>query len=601
MPKPTFRKKANKDDNSSISKFSNEKISVGDIRKSQLITTFGIGSIVDFKDDTVIIASTDDWDYNPNNEEEIEKRKIFNENLSVITDAEYFLMPRTAQSTNSFSKGKNIISYVFPEKLHCSRCGNIYDFRELDVKNRHRCPQCKNNLNASRFIVVCAHGHMDDFPYDWWVHGGKPCPSGVKSPRIKMINIYNRTDIDSLRLECTECKTTRSMVQAFSNNALSDFPCTCKHPHFKDPYARAQYGCHDKMRVRLRSASGVYFPITKSALLIPPWSKKVVNCIQKNFNLLKNVEEDRLILTIRQIIHDQTINDDDIMRSWKAVKISMEQKRKRSELSVCEDEYGILSKDENENEDNFSSYTSTIPQKYKSYFEQIAVVDRLTVTQAFTGFTRITRNESNSVAISQYPKPWLPAVELTGEGIFIRFNKEKIAGWRNAHSSRYKRMKKAMYDSNFTNESFSEIYVLLHTFAHLFIREISNVCGYSTASIREKIYSEINDKNEVKMCGILIYVSSSDSDSSLGGLISVADNEDVFEKIMDSMLERASWCSGDPLCIFSTKQGYKNLNYAACHDCTLLPETSCERFNCFLDRASIVGLPDNPDLGFFKR
>lgn len=601
MPKPTFRKKANKDDNSSISKFSNEKISVGDIRKSQLITTFGIGSIVDFKDDTVIIASTDDWDYNPNNEEEIEKRKIFNENLSVITDAEYFLMPRTAQSTNSFSKGKNIISYVFPEKLHCSRCGNIYDFRELDVKNRHRCPQCKNNLNASRFIVVCAHGHMDDFPYDWWVHGGKPCPSGVKSPRIKMINIYNRTDIDSLRLECTECKTTRSMVQAFSNNALSDFPCTCKHPHFKDPYARAQYGCHDKMRVRLRSASGVYFPITKSALLIPPWSKKVVNCIQKNFNLLKNVEEDRLILTIRQIIHDQTINDDDIMRSWKAVKISMEQKRKRSELSVCEDEYGILSKDENENEDNFSSYTSTIPQKYKSYFEQIAVVDRLTVTQAFTGFTRITRNESNSVAISQYPKPWLPAVELTGEGIFIRFNKDKIAQWKNAHSSRYKRMKKAMYDSNFTNESFSEIYVLLHTFAHLFIREISNVCGYSTASIREKIYSEINDKNEVKMCGILIYVSSSDSDSSLGGLISVADNEDVFEKIMDSMLERASWCSGDPLCIFSTKQGYKNLNYAACHDCTLLPETSCERFNCFLDRASIVGLPDNPDLGFFKR
>ena len=548
MPKPTFRKKANNDDSSSISKFSNEKISVGDIRKTQLITTFGVGSIVDFKDDTVIIASTDDWDYNPNDTEEVESRKIFNENLSVITDAEYFLMPRTTQSTNSFSKGKNITSYVFPEKLHCSRCGNIYDFRELDVKDRHRCPQCKNNLNASRFIVVCTHGHMDDFPYDWWVHGGKPCPSGVKSPRIKMVNIYNRTDIDSLRLECTECKTTRSMVQVFSDNALSEFPCTCKHPHFKDPYARVQYGCHDKMRARLRSASGVYFPITKAALLIPPWSKKVVNCIQKNYSILKNVEEDKLVFTIRQVIHDQNITDDEIMRSWKAVKISMEQKRKRSELSVCEDEYSILSKNENENEDNFSSYTATIPQKYKSYFEQIAVVDRLTVTHAFTGFTRITRNESNSVAISQYPKPWLPAVELTGEGIFIRFNKDKIAEWRNSHSSRYKRMKKAMEDSKFINESFSETYVMLHTFAHLFIREISNVCGYSAASIREKIYSEINDKNEVKMCGVLIYVSSSDSDSSLGGLISVADNEDVFERIMDSMLERASWCSGDPLC-----------------------------------------------------
>ena len=93
--------------------------------------------------------------------------------------------------------------------------------------------------------------------------------------------------------------------------------------------------------------------------------------------------------------------------------------KKRSELSVYEDEYTILSNDANENADNFSSYSSTVPQKYKSFFEQIAVIDRLTVTQAFTGFTRVTRNESNGVAISQHPKEWLPAVELTGEGIFI--------------------------------------------------------------------------------------------------------------------------------------------------------------------------------------
>lgn len=600
MPRPTFRKKPN-DDSGNISKFSDEKIPVGDVRKTQLITTFGVGSIVDFKNDTVVIASTDDWDYNPNDNEEVENRKIFNENLSVITDAEYFLMPRTTQSTNSFSKGKNIPSYIFPEKLHCSRCGNIYDFRELNINERNKCPKCKNNLNASRFIVVCSRGHMDDFPYNWWVHNGKPCPSGAESPRIKMVNIYNRTDIDSLRLECTECKAVRSMVQVFSENALADFQCTCKHPHFKEPFARASFGCHDKMRVRLRSASGVYFPITKSALLIPPWSRKAVNCIQRNYDLLKLVEEEKIIYAIRNIIHDSDITDDEIIRSWNAVKTSMEKKEKRSELSVYKDEYAVLSNDENKNADNFSSYSSDVPEKYKPFFEQISVVDRLTVTQAFTGFTRITRNENNSVAISQYPKKWLPAVELTGEGIFIRFNKEKIMQWRTANSSRYNKMKKAMDDSKFILESFSETYVMLHTFAHLFIREISNICGYSTASIREKIYSDIDEKkNEVKMCGVLIYVSSSDSDSSLGGLISIADNEDVFVKIMDSMLERANWCSGDPLCISSMKQGYKNLNYAACHDCTLLPETSCERFNCFLDRASIVGLPDNPNLGFFN-
>ena len=600
MPKPTFRKKTAGTEGR-ISKFSDEKISVGNIRKTQLITTYGVGSIVDFKDDTVVIASADDWDYNPNDEDEIEGRKIFNENLSVITGAEYFLMPRTTQSTNSFSKSKNVPSYIFPEKLHCSRCGNIYDYRELDTKDRHKCPKCKNNLTASRFIVVCAKGHMDDFPYDWWVHNGQPCPSGVKSPRIRMINIYNRTDIDSLRLECTECKATRSMVQVFSENALSEYKCTCKHPHFKEPLARAQYGCHEKMHARLRSASGVYFPITKSALLIPPWSRKVVNSIQKNYGILKAVSDENIAYAIRQIVHDPNISDEEILRAWNVVKISAVQKKNRSELSVYEDEYTILSNEENQNDDNFSSYSSKVPQKYSSYFDQIAVIDRLTVTQAFTGFTRIIRNENNIVPVTQYPKNWLPAVELTGEGIFIRFNRDKISEWSMANSSRYSRMKKAMEDSRFVLETFSESYVMLHTFAHLFIREISNICGYSAASIKEKIYSETDKSTgEIKMCGVLVYVSSSDSDSSLGGLISVATNEEMLEKIIDSMLERANWCSGDPLCISSTKQGYKNLNYAACHDCALLPETSCERFNCFLDRAAIVGLPDNPNLGFFK-
>jgi hypothetical protein len=599
MARPNFRKKTN-NINDNISSFTNVKFPVGDIRKTQVITTFGVGSIVDFKDDTVVIASTDDWDFNPNDDEEIEKRKIFNENLSVITGAEYFLTPRTKQSTNSFSQGKNISSYIFPEKLHCSRCGNIYDFRELDIKQRHKCPQCKNTLNASRFIVICAKGHMDDFPYDWWVHNGESCSSGKKAPRIRMINIYNRTDIDSLRLECTECKSTRSMVQVFSQNALSDFRCTCKHPHFKDPFARSSLGCSEKMYSRLRSSSGVYYAVTKSALLIPPWSKKVIHSIQKKYSIFKELDENRRVYIIRQELQDKLITDEEILRSWNAVKISMEQKKKRTELSVFEDEYDILSNDENKKEDNFSSYSAIVPQKYKKFLEQIAVVDRLTVTQAFTGFTRIQRNENNQVAISQYSKPWLPAVELTGEGIFIRFNKEQVLRWKISNSSRYKRMENAMNESNFVLENFSETYVMLHTFAHLFIREISNICGYSVASIREKIYSELNEeKNQIKMCGVLVYVSSSDSDSSLGGLISVADNEDIFENIMDSMIERASWCSGDPLCISSTKQGYKNLDYAACHDCTLLPETSCERFNCFLDRASIVGMPDNPNLGFF--
>ena len=90
------------------------------------------------------------------------------------------------------------------------------------------------------------------------------------------------------------------------------------------------------------------------------------------------------------------------------------------------------------------------------------------------------------------------------------------------------------------------------------------------------------------MCGILIYTASSDSDGSLGGLA----RQGVTEKLRDillAMLEEASWCSNDPICIDSRNQGYASLNYAACHACGLLPETSCECGNVLLDRGAIIG------------
>lgn len=602
MAKPSFRKPRTEINDGKVNIYSSEKYFTGSIRKTQLITTYGVGSIVDFKDDTVIIASTDSWDYAPDNPEEVESRKIYNENLSVLTGKKYFLQPKTISKTNNFSKGNTIQSYIFPEKLYCSRCGRIYDIHELDIKKRHKCPSpnCNNNLVASRFVVACRNGHIDDFPYSWWVHHGEPCSSGKNNPRIKMRNLYNRNDIASLILECEDCQIKRSMQTVFSDGSLNNFPCTRNHPHFKDPKAKAQIECTEHMKVRLRTQSGVYYANTCSALLIPPWSQKVVQCIQKHYDILQHVSRENICNAIREKTLDPNLSDDEILRLWDNATNLISHRNIRSAFDVMTDEYAVLSS-ENENKyDNFTSYVADIPIQYKKYFDHISIIDKLTVTQAFTGFSRINRS-AHSVEISQYKKDWYPAVELTGEGIFIRFNAELAEQWLSNAEKRYKRMSDRLSELNFMDSSFSPLYVMLHSFSHLFIREISNICGYSTASIREKIYSHIDSKSKgIKMCGVLIYVSSTDSDSSLGGLISIADNSDTMCKILDSMLNRAKWCSGDPLCISSMQQGYQSLNYAACHDCTLLPETSCEHFNIFLDRASIVGLPNKEDLGFFN-
>ncbi len=46
----------------------------------------------------------------------------------------------------------------------------------------------------------------------------------------------------------------------------------------------------------------------------------------------------------------------------------------------------------------------------------------------------------------------------------------------------------------------------------------------------------------------------------------------------------------------SDGQGIGGINLAACYSCFLLPETSCEEFNSFLDKASLI----DKDFGFFS-
>jgi hypothetical protein len=133
---------------------------------------------------------------------------------------------------------------------------------------------------------------------------------------------------------------------------------------------------------------------------------------------------------------------------------------------------------------------------------------------------------------------------------------------------------------------------LLHVLAHALINQLALDAGYPAGSLRERLYHEDG------ACGLLIYTATTDSAGSLGGLVSHGDSA-RFGPLLSGAVRRASWCSADPVCIESEAAGAESLNLAACHSCMLLPETSCEEMNSFLDRALLVGLPDDPSVGYF--
>jgi hypothetical protein len=140
-------------------------------------------------------------------------------------------------------------------------------------------------------------------------------------------------------------------------------------------------------------------------------------------------------------------------------------------------------------------------------------------------------------------------------------------------------------------------FVLMHTLAHVIINQLSFDCGYGSASLRERLYCDFTDQSRA-MQGILIYTASGDSEGTMGGLVRQA-KAGRLETTVRRALDHAAWCSSDPVCIESQGQGSDSANLAACHGCCLVPETSCEEGNRLLDRALLVGTPDNPGLGFF--
>lgn len=580
---------------------------VGDVRQSQLITTFGCGSIVDFLHDTVIIAGTDKWDWadkSPNNE-----FIVYSENLQNLLDKDYFVKPRTDKRRKAIfaDKSKDIPAYRFPEILYCAKCHKLHHYTAFDhqTTKQMKCVCGNKSIIPSRFVAVCENGHIEDFPYSEWVHVGKPCSKSNK-PKLLLFNIEGRSGIDSLFVKCESCGAIRGMQGAFAENALVNIKkCQANTPWLnKNPSSE----CSETLKTRLRTSTNVYFPVTMSALSIPPWSKKIFKKLEGYYDAMSlNPEIARQI--IKELIQPDVpgFSLEDIMVAFEKLKASRQGEKKKNQHDIYHDEYMALTKKQ-DNDEEYSAQFVPVPSRYRSVITKVVAIDKLTEVVAMLGFTRVKSwsGKLDDVKISQLSSKkqnWLPAVQMNGEGIFIEFDLDRLKYWSNSIGDYYVPMMQNLEQSFLSNERFSAEYILLHTFAHLLIRQLSLECGYAAASLKEKIYSTfVGDESNLQMAGVLIYTAAPDSDGSLGGLVEQSYPEKLGA-VIDKMLETARWCSSDPLCITSygdQGQGFESLNYAACYACTLLPETSCEFRNLLLDRGALIGRPDYIELGLFN-
>lgn len=576
---------------------------VGSIRQTQLITTFGCGAIVDLIDASVIIGGTNFWKHVDNPDYQLNEV-----NLERMLGIKYFVKPKMEDKVeNTFVKSRDIPAFNFPETFICQKCGRVDSYKNFKLGNKLKCKCNGNTIIPSRFVIACTNGHIEDFPYGWWVHRGDS--DSCKNHDIRMFQNTDTGGLESIVIYCKSCKSARTMAGSVSRNAFAGYKCKGNRPWLRD-YDKNQ--CNEVMRTVQRGSTNIYFPQHASSLSIPPWSDKVQKKLNDIARLLTDVKPDDDLMIYHLIKTYNLANKLNCTENEVAEQIyirlkAINEPMKITANEVLYDEYRAFMQGINNFED-FQTYEEEVPSSLDEYIDKLILAPKLREVMALVGFRRIKPLDENAVddgnysPISNKKMEWLPAIELNGEGIFIKFNEEKLQQWERKATvqRRIKIMADNMKENGLNYAKFSIRYVLLHTIAHLLIHQLVLECGYSTSSLKEKIYSSFtDDKKTYTMSGILIYTATPDSEGSLGGLVYQGGTERL-EKMFLDMLDKASWCSSDPICIQSRGQGLNSLNLAACHSCTLLPETSCEYRNLLLDRGTVVGSLEEKEIGFFN-
>lgn len=580
----------------------------GSLRPSQVISTFGPGAIVDLRSSSVMIAGLDQWstDQRLLVDEPRLQRALRVEGLYQITDG------------RGRSERSNVIpSVLFPKYMVCSACRRLSTdmYRWLDRLNQYRCSNesCPDRSNGggrvfpARFLLACEHGHVDEFPWRDYVHGGQTV---CRAP-LRLEEVGRRGTIADVSVVCVR-HGSRSMAEAFDpGKRRTLFPsCSARRPWLP----RAEFdpsACSAQPRPLLRGASNLFFPIVRSALSIPPWSDRIQEVVARRERDLQRVQS---LNDLRDLLRLANFTD---LESWSPEQIWSALEKRRGMVpptlqDLLQPEWDAVCKSPDIDQGEFQKQKTAVAGPFQSWLKAVFMIKRLKEVRAIQAFTRIdswadieagSEPDPQRVApLAEEAPTWLPALLTRGEGVFFQLMEGRVRAWEeSATVVEVARLVAQAHDRWRSDRQLppapspSSRYVLLHSLSHLLMRQMALECGYSTSALRERIYASHDPA--FPMAGFLIYTSTPDSEGSLGGLVDLAEPR-TLGPIIEAALDDARLCSSDPLCA-DTRPGDRALvNGAACHACMLLPETSCERSNRFLDRAVVVRTLANLDCAF---
>lgn len=586
---------------------------IGDVRPSQVITTFGPGAIVDLQTLSVIVAGIDRWATD-------EDLAIYEPRLQRALRVNRFFAAKPSEGS-FYNKRGTVPTYLFPRYQVCPVCQTLSEIgeghTEYDSKWQEiacKAPGCRGRGKfrattvPAPFIVACPGGHIDEFPWREYAHrGASSCRQ-----RMQLFSAARTGTVADILVRC-ECGQTRSASDAFGEDRADVLgQCTRRRPWLNSPDSAACSHAGD-VRAMQRGATNSWFPVVRSALAVKeaatPIGIALNACAPKQIERIDSLEKLNVLIEMGMFASLEGFPAEDV---WTAIL------RQRGEVETDEidlrwPEWLAFREPASSTSDKGELFLQPgeVPEGFGGLIGRVVIARKLLEVRALIGFTRIDAAGAGTddalrpeVAPIYRNRPdWLPAVEVRGEGIFIELDESAVATWEaNANvqsraGAMAEKFRQWEIERGSTPSAFPGArFVLLHSLAHTLIRQLSLNCGYSASSVRERIYSSSDPKRT--MAGILLYTASPDSEGSLGGLVDLGSPQ-RFPDLLRGALASTARCSSDPLCADHQPEVHATINAAACHACILASETSCETFNRFLDRNVLVPTMASGSLAFF--
>ncbi|HEY7125437.1 MAG TPA: DUF1998 domain-containing protein [Ktedonobacterales bacterium] len=588
------------------------------LRRSQFITTFGPGAILEGPQGPRIIPVLNDsglfYQRSPDAFEITDSRL----SRALLDGAGILRLPSNAE-LGIVDYNFIYTTFPFPDWALCMKHKILY--RKITSDNR-ACPKClplpnpgnawiRVRQEAIRFVRACPIGHLDDVDWPRLIDHAKP----LCNPDY-LLWMGGGGALRHIEITCPICHARMNLGTAYSR----EWPCSGRFPEYQ---GKGRPRCDQPAKIMQRGAANLRMAELQTALTIPPRETALHRLLEmKSIRIVlltQQINSKRVLTTALEALSQQGLLRRAVLTEIQnypeptilaAIADTVKGELPENVRTLRLQEFQALSHAATRGAPAQPSPTPGAPPQFEVLQNQVRIlagpqghqlritpVNRLRVVMVQTGYRRLDPlNPVVDRAFDDGQQLWYPGVELFGEGIFLDLNPDAQASTQTRHFPFSGAAANAWFDAWLTPDSFGRamhpdeqyqlhpVFVWWHTLAHRLMNALAVDSGYSAAAVRERVFVDVDEQTGEAGGGVLLYTSQPGGDGTLGGLVALVPE---FERVLQRAIDTLDTCSNDPLC-GEERFAPGKYNGAACYACALVSETSCEHRNMQLDRTLLL-------------